>query len=170
MLAWENIRHFATPPLVSPRNDVWETSAENFPYWWRVTIQIWVVLLIGWSKFPMWFGQSEATSSVWNFCAHFSDVISQGNQWWCHKVLAVFSGCSTAMLAILTWELQVIIEGLYAKRSPAKKEMSCRMKPFNWGVGGMIANRAYWQVKLKVIVFFGSKLPDFWLYNCTWNF
>ena len=22
------------------------------PYWWRVTTQIWVVLLIGWSKFP----------------------------------------------------------------------------------------------------------------------
>ena len=48
---WENSRHFATPPLVSPRNDVWETSAE-IPYWRRVTTQIWVVLLTGWSKFP----------------------------------------------------------------------------------------------------------------------
>ena len=37
------------PPIVSSRNDVWETSAE-IPYWWRVTTQIWVVLLIGWSK------------------------------------------------------------------------------------------------------------------------
>ena len=35
-LAWENNRHFATPLLVSPRSDVWETSAE-IPYWWRVT-------------------------------------------------------------------------------------------------------------------------------------
>ena len=35
-------RHFAMPPLVSPRNDVWETSAE-IPYWWRVNTQIWVV-------------------------------------------------------------------------------------------------------------------------------
>ena len=35
LIAWENRRHFATPPLVSPRNDVWETSAE-IPYWWRV--------------------------------------------------------------------------------------------------------------------------------------
>ena len=129
MLAWENIRHFATPPLVSPRNDVWETNAE-IPYWWRITIQIWVVLLIGWSKFPMWFGQSEATSSVWNFCAHFSDVVSRGNQWWYHKVLAVFSGCSTAMLAILTWELQVIIiEGLYAKRSPPKRKWVVKWSP-----------------------------------------
>jgi len=32
---------------VSPQNDVWETTAE-IPYWWWVTIQVWVVLLIGW--------------------------------------------------------------------------------------------------------------------------
>ena len=37
--AWENSRHFAKLPLVSPRNDVWETNAE-IPYWWRVTTQI----------------------------------------------------------------------------------------------------------------------------------
>ena len=35
-VAWEN-KYFATPPLISLRNDVWETSAE-IPYWWRVTI------------------------------------------------------------------------------------------------------------------------------------
>ena len=50
-LAWENSQHFWTPPTASPRNDVWETSAE-IPYWWRVTIQIWVVHLMGWRKFP----------------------------------------------------------------------------------------------------------------------
>ena len=27
--------------MVSPRNDVWEESAE-IQYWWRVTTQIWV--------------------------------------------------------------------------------------------------------------------------------
>ena len=27
------------------------------------------------------------TSSVWNFCARFSDVISWGNQWWRHEML-----------------------------------------------------------------------------------
>ena len=31
------------------------------------------------------------TSSVWNFCACFSDVISRGSQWWCRKMSAVFS-------------------------------------------------------------------------------
>ena len=46
LIAIENIRHFATPPVVYPRNEVWETSAE-IAYWWRVTTQIWVVLLIG---------------------------------------------------------------------------------------------------------------------------
>ena len=49
-LAWENSRRFTTPPRVSPRNDVWETSAE-IPYWWRVITQIWEGLLIGKSKF-----------------------------------------------------------------------------------------------------------------------
>ena len=40
-------------------SNVWETSAEN-PYWWRVITQIWVVLLIGWSKFHKQHDQSEA--------------------------------------------------------------------------------------------------------------
>ncbi|MCG8408107.1 MAG: hypothetical protein MI923_23155, partial [Phycisphaerales bacterium] len=34
----------------------------------------------------------SVASSVWNFCACFSDVILQGKQWWCHEKLAVFSG------------------------------------------------------------------------------
>ena len=58
-VAWENSRHFATPRLIPPRNDVWETIA-RIPYWGRVTSQVWVVLLIGWSKFPSRYEQSEA--------------------------------------------------------------------------------------------------------------
>ena len=57
-LAWENSRHSATLPLVFPRNDVWETSAE-IPYWWRVTTQIWVVLLIVRAAREICFNQSE---------------------------------------------------------------------------------------------------------------
>ena len=37
-LAWENSRHFATPPLVSPRNDVLETSA-NF------AVTLWISII-----------------------------------------------------------------------------------------------------------------------------
>ena len=44
-VAWENSRHFGTLSLVSPPNDVWDTSVE-IPYWWRVPNQIWVALLI----------------------------------------------------------------------------------------------------------------------------
>ena len=55
----ENSRLFATPPLVSPRNDVWETSAE-IPYWWRFTTQILVVLLIGCAPREICFNQSAA--------------------------------------------------------------------------------------------------------------
>ena len=64
-LAWENSRHLATLPLVSPPNDVWETSAE-IPCCWRLATQIWVVLLIGWDEFPMRHDPSEALPrSVW---------------------------------------------------------------------------------------------------------
>ena len=77
-LAWENNPHFATPPLVSPPNDVWENSMQ-------MTRQ--QPDPIGCSKFPTRQQQSEALprsrywhSSVWNFCARFSDVISRGNQ------------------------------------------------------------------------------------------
>ena len=97
VVAWENSRHFEMTPLLSLRNDTWETSAES-PYLWCVTTRIWVVLLICWSKFPTWHDQSEAlprsrytswrgdASSVWNFCARFSD------EWWRLEMLAVFLG------------------------------------------------------------------------------
>ena len=62
--------------------------ATSVPTWgWIfifVTIQIWVVLLIGWSKF--WTNQKyypdlgSDAPLVWNFCARFSDAIWRGNQ------------------------------------------------------------------------------------------
>ena len=58
-IVWENGRHYAVPPLVSSRNEVWETSAE-VPYWWRITTQIRVVLLIGRATCEICFSQSEA--------------------------------------------------------------------------------------------------------------
>ena len=70
-----------------PPNNIWETSTE-ISYWWRVTIQIWVVLLIGRPRgkfdstnqkhYP---GLGSDASSVWNFCARLSDVIWWGSQW-----------------------------------------------------------------------------------------
>ena len=55
------------------------TFLEIAVYWWRVTTQIWVMLLIGWNFQPF-----RST--------HFSDVISQGNQLWHWQMLAIFSG------------------------------------------------------------------------------
>ena len=59
-----NKRHFTTPLLVSPREMTFEKRAQ---YWWRVTTQIWVVLLTGnvfvsltgWSKFTMRLDQKK---------------------------------------------------------------------------------------------------------------
>ena len=50
--------------LVSPANDVWETGA-GIPYLWRFTTQIWVVLLIGWIKFPTRHDHSMETNHSW---------------------------------------------------------------------------------------------------------
>ena len=60
ILYWENSLHLATPSLVSPRIDIGETRAE-IPYWWRITAQIWVVLLIGWNKLPT----NQPISTTW---------------------------------------------------------------------------------------------------------
>ena len=73
-----------------------------------VTTQIWVVLLI--AIFPRHTTNQKhypdlgiGTSSVWNFCSHFSDVISQGNQWWCWKMSAVFWRLFSSVDARLWW-------------------------------------------------------------------
>ena len=47
-----------TSPLVSPRNDVWETSTE-IPYWWRVTTQIWVEIIACVENVSVWFRSRE---------------------------------------------------------------------------------------------------------------
>ena len=97
-LAWENCQHFATPPLVSAQNDMCETST-GIPYWWHIIKRswecFWLVMLHG--KFASanqkhYPDLVSGASSVWNSCAGCSDIISQGNQLWRHKMLAVFSG------------------------------------------------------------------------------
>ena len=63
-LAWGNSRHLATLLLVSPRNDVWETSAE-IPYWWRITTQIWVVLVVGCAAWKIFLQPISSTTQNW---------------------------------------------------------------------------------------------------------
>ena len=52
-----------------------------YVYWWCVTTQIWVVLLIGCD-----------TTWVWNFLARFWDAILRGNQW-CHRQMSAVFSC-----------------------------------------------------------------------------
>ena len=100
-VAWENSRHLATLPLVSPANDVWETSAE-IPYWWHVTTQD-LGSASDWScRVGNWLQPIRSTIQIclvtrhqyWTEFLHsfrFSDVISQGNQWWRLEMSAAFS-------------------------------------------------------------------------------
>ena len=100
-LALENSRHFGTPPLVSSRNDVWETSAElplmtcYYPELisasdWSCGVghlfqpigsstQIWVVTRHQYGIF--------ALVSQISFRGETSD-----HQWWRREISAVFSG------------------------------------------------------------------------------
>ena len=71
LLAWENSKHSAILRLVSPPNDVWETSPE-IPCWWRVTTQIWVVLLIGWINFSR--GTTNQKRFLWH--SHYQNFLS----------------------------------------------------------------------------------------------
>ena len=85
--AWENSWHFATQALVSPPNNVWGTRAE-IPYWWRVTIQIWVVILIGCADMEIGFNQSDAVTRSWQWHANVTEFLHllprshfAGNRW-----------------------------------------------------------------------------------------
>ena len=58
-------------PLVSPPNDVWEMSKE-IPYWWRITTQIWVVLLTGWINHVA--RPIRSTTQIWVVMCHLYGI------------------------------------------------------------------------------------------------
>ena len=70
---------------------------ENQPL--GVTTQIWVVLLIGWSKFPHT-AQTIRSKARWNFCARLLDVFSQRNKWW---RLKMFFDWENTLLDLHDW-------------------------------------------------------------------
>ena len=80
-------RHFAMAPLLFPGNGVWGSSVE-FPYWWRVATQIWVVFVIRWSELSTTQKHHWSTTQIWVVTRHQygisallprSDIISRGN-------------------------------------------------------------------------------------------
>ena len=50
--------------------------------------------------------ESDASSILWNFCAHFSDA----NQWWRPKIPAIFSGYYLSFSKTL---FETVIYGMY---------------------------------------------------------
>ena len=71
----------------------------------------WVLLLIGWNKFPHMARPIRSSTQIWVVTHHqygtsvvvtVTDAISWGNQWWYHKMLAVFSDYSRTPL-FRTW-------------------------------------------------------------------
>ena len=81
----------------SPGNGVWGSSVE-FPYWWRVTTQIWVVFVIRWSELSTTQKHHWSTTQIWVVTRHQygisallprSDIISRGNQWWRREMTTV---------------------------------------------------------------------------------
>ena len=84
-----NVRQPETLAVVSAQINFWVMGAE-ISYWWRITTQIWVVFLIGWSKYTLRHDQSEALpiSEKWYVISmESSDVILRWNQWWCRLTL-----------------------------------------------------------------------------------
>ena len=90
---------FGGLPLFSPRNDVWETSAE-IPYWWRITPQIWVVLLIGQSETLPIFGYWRVISM--EFLRSFLRRHLAGKPVVARQMSAVFSGSQVLQLHVIS--------------------------------------------------------------------
>ena len=66
-------------------------------------------------------------SSVWNFCARSSDVISRGNQWLRRKTSAVFSGYGSWIFSLFiilcahrNYNIIIIIFVIFTRRCQAK--------------------------------------------------
>ena len=90
-----------------------EKQAQKFyPDDASLPIDMRVVLLIGWNKFPRQHNQSTAlgsdVSSVWNFCTCFSDVNLPGIQWGHWEMSDDILGCV----------LVTSIEGTHLLRDP----------------------------------------------------
>ena len=72
-------------------------------------------------------------SSVWNFCARFSDVISQGNQWWRREMSAVSLGLPKILVPLLvskgllrpcvsTMQFNLIVTSVKRRLNPTHQE------------------------------------------------
>ena len=95
-LAWENSWYFVMPVLVSLRNyALWTTERLQNSRLTTFTTQIWVVLLIGWSKFPPVARPIRSTTQIWAVIRHACLFLTRQfakkpDQWWNFEMSAVF--------------------------------------------------------------------------------
>ena len=97
-ISWENSRHFAMP-----------TQA----YWWHVTTQIWVVLLIGWSKFSTRYDQLETLpSSGWWHVISMEFLNSFLRRFFSGKrVVALWNvGCFLRLASVPNWNQSSVLK------------------------------------------------------------
>ena len=113
---------FTASPLVSARNNVWENKRKNSTLMIRF---FWLVVPRGkcastnQKHYP---DLGSDTSSVWNFCARLSDVISRGNHWWRRKISAVFLGRARAGLVLFIKVANSTVTCFTAKCEPKFKQ------------------------------------------------
>ena len=72
-----------------PRKMATGKRAHNFPCWWRVTNQIWVMLLTGWQLAS----SIRCTTQIWVVTRHQCGIrrhFAPGNHWWRREMLATF--------------------------------------------------------------------------------
>ena len=123
-----------TLTLVSSPNDGGETSAA-IPYWWRVTTQIWVVLLISWIKFPKLHG-GETSGSVAK-CRLFSQanllISSKTVIFKIKRDLFVATNKIKLRYVLVLAILSRAIMGAFLPITQQEELMRCRAMATEWG-------------------------------------
>ena len=110
-LGWENSRHFRRPhwfPREMTSVQKFHTDHVSLP---RSEKCFWLVetnFSRDTTNQKHYSDLGSDASSVRNFCACFSDVISRGNQWWRRKMSAVFQGLVRNKLIIYNARWQFI--------------------------------------------------------------
>ena len=73
---------------ISRRKHWFPRERAEIPYWWRVTIQIWVVILIGCAFMEICFNQPDAVTRSWQWHANVIEFLRllptshfAGNRW-----------------------------------------------------------------------------------------
>ena len=93
--ALESSRYFATPPVLSPRNDRRNSIPETRQYPDLRRASDWMKKISDQQEALLRSGLKA--SSLWNFCARFSDFISRGNQ---SEISAGFSAKTTEIVGV----------------------------------------------------------------------